>query len=107
MERCALLAALLKLSPSRRSSAAPVCSISLRSVSHFCRSRAAKSLWLEVMLVQRSLQPPPLSGLRIVGGHVVLPLPRHFKARFLQSRDDVGATADDAVFDALHQVVPE
>ena len=42
-----------------------------------------------------------------MGGHVALALPRHFEARFLQSRDDVGAAADDAVLDALHQVVPD
>ena len=70
MECCALLAALFKLSPRRRSSVTPVSSISRRSVSHFRRSQAAKSFWLEVMLVQRSLQPPALPGLRVAGGHV-------------------------------------
>ena len=76
MERRALLAALLKLSPSRRRCAAPVCSIALRPVSHFCCSRSAKSLRVEVLLVQRSLQPPPLPALRVVGGHVALALAR-------------------------------
>ena len=59
------------------------------------------------MLVQRSLQPPPLPGLRVVGGHVVPALPRHVEAGLLQRLDDVGAVAHDAVLDALHQVVAD
>ena len=42
-----------------------------------------------------------------MGGHVALALARHFEARFLQRCDDAGAIADDAVLDALHQVVPD
>ena len=42
-----------------------------------------------------------------MGGHVVPALPRHVEARFLQRGDDVGAVADDAVLDALHQVVAD
>ena len=70
MECCASLAAVLKLSPSLRSSREAVASISSRSVSSFCRSLSVKSLWLEVMLVQRSLQPPPLSAAGIPRSHV-------------------------------------
>ena len=47
------------------------------------------------MLVQRSLQPPPLPALRVAGGHVVLALPRHFESGFLQR------------LDALNQIVPD
>ena len=59
------------------------------------------------MLVQRSLQPPPLPALRVAGGHVALALPRHFEFRFLQRGNDIGAAVHDAVLDALHQVVPD
>ncbi len=37
----------------------------------------------------------------------MLALPRHVEFRILEGRDDIGATADDAVLDALHQVVPD
>ncbi len=47
------------------------------------RHRALKSFALEVMLVQRSFQPPPLPTVRVVGGHVVLALARHVEARLL------------------------
>ena len=57
------------------------------------------------MLVQRSLQPPPLPALRVVGGHVALALPRHFEAGFFQRGADVGSIAHDTVLEALHQVV--
>ena len=40
-------------------------------------SWSLNSFSLEVMLVQRSFQPPPLPTLRVVGGHVVLALARH------------------------------
>ena len=59
------------------------------------------------MLVQRSLQPPPLPAVRIPRGHVAVALARHFKTRLLQGGDDVGAALHGAVLDALHQVVPE
>ena len=59
------------------------------------------------MLIQRSLQPPPLSAVRIAGGHVALALARHAKAGFLEGGDDVGAAAHRAVLDTLHQVVPD
>ena len=42
-----------------------------------------------------------------MGGHVALALPRRLESGFIQGGDDVGATADDAVLDALHQVVPD
>ena len=45
------------------------------------------------MLVQRSLQPPPLSAVRIPRGHVAVALARHVKARLLQGGDDVGAVS--------------
>ena len=57
------------------------------------------------MLVQRSLQPPPLPAVRIPRGHVAVALARHVKARLLQGGDDVGAALHGAVLDALHQVV--
>ena len=106
MECCASLAAVLKLSPSLRSSRVAVASISIHSVSSFCRSLSVKSLWLEVMLVQRSLQPPPLPAVRIPRGHVAVALARHVKARLLQGGDDVGAALHGAVLDPLHEVVP-
>ena len=59
------------------------------------------------MLVQRSLQPPPLPALRVAGGHVVPALARHFKASVFEGGDDVGAALHDAVLDALHQIVPD
>ena len=59
------------------------------------------------MLVQRSLQPPPLPGLRVAGGHLAVALPRHFESRVLERGDDVGAVTHEAVLDALHQVVPD
>ena len=59
------------------------------------------------MLVQRSLQPPPLPAVRIAGGHVAVALARHFKAGLLQSGDHVAAALHGAVLDALHQVVPD
>ena len=90
MVRSALLATLLKLSPSRRSLLAAVSSISRRSVSSRRRSLAVKSLWLEVMLVQRSFQPPPVPAVRVPSGHVFLALARHLKARLLQG----GVTVD-------------
>ena len=59
------------------------------------------------MLVQRSLQPPPLPTVRIPGGDVAVALARHLKARFLQGGDDIGAAVDYAALDALDQVVPD
>ena len=59
------------------------------------------------MLVQHSLQPPPLPALRIGGGHVAGTLPRNLKAGFLQGGDHLGAAAHRAVLEALHQVVPD
>ena len=57
------------------------------------------------MLVQRSFQPPPLPTLRVVGGHVVLALARHLKARLLQGGDDAGPVLHRPGLDALQQVV--
>ena len=59
------------------------------------------------MLIQRSLQPPPLPRLRVAGGHVAVALARHVEARFLQRGDDVGAAAHGAELDALQQVVAD
>ena len=59
------------------------------------------------MLVQRSLQPPPLPGLRVAGGHIAVALARHFESRILQRGDDVTAAAHGAVLDALRQVVAD
>ena len=107
MVRSALLATALKLSPSTFSSRAAVASISARSVSSRRWSLAVKSPWFEVMLVQRSLQPPPLAVVRIPDGQVALALARHLEAGFLQGGDDVGAAPHRAVLDALRQVVPD
>ncbi|MCY4600657.1 MAG: hypothetical protein OXF27_12155 [Acidobacteria bacterium] len=59
------------------------------------------------MLVHRSLQPPPLPGLRVAGGQVVLALARHVESGILQRGDDVGAAVHGAVLDPLHQVVAD
>ena len=59
------------------------------------------------MLVQRSLQPPPLAVVRIPDGQVGLALARHLEAGFLQGGDHVGAAPHGAVLDALRQVVPD
>ena len=69
--------------------------------------RALKSFALEVMLVQRSFQPPPLPTVRVVGGHVVLALARHVEARLLQGGDDAGPVLHRAALDAPQQVVPD
>ena len=58
------------------------------------------------MLVQRSLQPPPIPAAGVPRGHVAVALARHLKAGLLQSGDDIGAAVHGAVLDALHQVVP-
>ena len=58
------------------------------------------------MLVQRSLQPPPIAAAGIPRGHVAVALARHFKAGLLQGGDDIGAALHGAVLDALHEVVP-
>ena len=59
------------------------------------------------MLVQRSFQPPPLSAVRIAGGHVVPALARHFEADRLEGGDHVAAALHRALLDALHQVVAD
>ena len=60
------------------------------------------------MLVQRSLQPPPLPAVRIAGGHVVPALAGHLEAgSVLQGGDHVGAALHRAVLDALYQVVAD
>ena len=59
------------------------------------------------MLVQRSLQPPPLPAVRLPRGHVAGALARHFKAGLLEGGDHVGAALHGAVLDALHEVVPD
>ncbi len=107
MERSAPLATALKLSPSRSSSRVAASSIYCRSVSSRHRSRAVKSFGVEVVLIQLSLQPPPLSGVGIAGGQIVLALARHVEADFLQGGDHVGAALYRAVLDALHQIVAD
>ena len=72
-----------------------------------CRIRALNSFSLEVMLVQRSFQPPPLPTLRVVGGHVVLALARHVESRLLQGGDHAGPVLHRAARDAPQQVVPD
>ena len=76
-----------------------------RSFSSRRWSLAVKSFGVEVMLVQRSLQPPPLAVVGIPDGHVVLALARHLEAGVLQGGDHVGAVAHRAVLDALREVV--
>ena len=97
----------LKLSPRRRNSLATVSSISRWSATGRRRSRDVNSFGVEVMLVQRSLQPPPLPAGRVEGGHVVLALARHLETRVFEGGNDIGAALHDAVLDALHQVVPD
>ncbi|MCY4660239.1 MAG: hypothetical protein OXF93_10585, partial [Acidobacteria bacterium] len=107
MVRNALSATALKLLPSTFSSRAAVVSISARSFSSRRWSLEAKSPWFEVMLVQRSLHPPPFPVVRIPDGQVALALAPHLKAGFLEGGDDVGAALHGAVLDALCQVVPD
>ena len=107
MVRSALLATAFNLSPSRSSSRVAVSSICCRSVSSRLRSREVKSFGVEVVLIQFSLQPPPLSTVRIAGGQIVLALARHFEADLLQGGNHVGAALYRAVLDALHQVVTD
>ena len=107
MVRSASSTTALKLSPSRRSSPAAVSSICRWSVSSWSRSREVKSFRVEVMLVQRSLRPPPLPALRGAGGYVVLALARHVESRVFEGGDDIGAVAHATVLDALHQVVSD
>jgi len=59
------------------------------------------------MLVQRSLQPPPLAVVGIPDGHVALALTGHFEAGVLQGGDHVGAAPHGAVLDTLREVVPD
>ena len=107
MERSAPVATALKLSPSRASSRAAVSSIRFRSASSLPLNRDGKSFGLEVSLIQFSLQPPPLSAVRIAGGDVVLALAGHLQANILQRGDHVGAALDRAVLDALQQIVAD
>ncbi|WP_423928644.1 hypothetical protein [Candidatus Palauibacter sp.] len=59
------------------------------------------------MLIQLSLQPPPLAAVQIVGGEIVLAPARHIEADFLQGGDHVGAALHRAVLHALHDVVAD
>ncbi|WP_420464411.1 hypothetical protein [Candidatus Palauibacter sp.] len=59
------------------------------------------------MLIQLSLQPPPLAAVRIESGEIVLAPARHIEADFLQGGEHVGAALHRAVFDALHEVVAD
>ena len=60
----------------------------------------------QAMLVQRSLQPPPLPALRVAGGHVVPALARHLETCAFERGDDVGAALHDAVLERAGQVSP-
>ena len=103
----AFLATRREFSPSCRSSLAVNSSISLRSVSSRVRSRSVNSFALEVNSVQFSFQPPPVPGLGVQRGEVVLPLARHFEVRLPQGGDDFVAIPHRSVLDALEQVVPD
>ena len=81
MVRSAFLATRREFSPSCPSSLAVNSSISLRSVSSRLRSRSVKSFALEVKCVQLSFQPPPVPGLGVQRGEVVLALARHLQPR--------------------------
>ena len=59
------------------------------------------------MLVQRSLQPPPVPAVRIAGGHVATALARHFKPRLYKRGHHVGAATHRAVLNSLHQVIAD
>ena len=62
---------------------------------------------MEVLLIQRSFQPPPLAAVRIAGGQVVLALAGHLEAGLLQGGDHIGAAPHRAVLDALQEVVAD
>ena len=66
-----------------------------------------ESFPVEVTLVQRSLQPPPVSCLRMPGGHVVLALARHLQVELLQRPHHAGAVGDRTGGHAGHQVLPD
>ena len=103
----AFLATRREFSASRSSSLAVNSLISLRSVSSRFRSRSVNSFALEVNSVQFSFQPPPVSGLGVQRGEVVLALARYFEARLLERCDNLFAIPHGAVLDALEQVVPD
>ena len=107
MERSAFLAARREFSPSRPSSLAVNSSISRLSLSSLLRSRSVKSFAVEVLSIQFSFQPPPVAGLGVQRGEVVLALARHFQARLPKGGDDIGPVPRRAVLDALEQVVPD
>ena len=62
---------------------------------------------VEVTVVQRPLQPPPIAGLRIPGGHVVLALARHLQAELLQRPHHAAAVGDRAGNHTGHQVLAD
>ncbi len=107
MVRGAFLAARREFPTGRAGSLAVTSPISRRSLPRRLRVRPVKSFGLEVKGVQSSLQPPAVPGLGVHRGQVLLPLPRHFKARFTQRGDDIEAVLHRAVLDALEQVVPD
>ena len=105
--RSAFLATRREFSPSRPSSLAVNSSISRLSLSSRLLSRAVKSFAVEVLSIQSSFQPPPVPGLGVQRGEVVLALARHFETRLPQCGDDIGTIPHHAVLDALEQVVPD
>ena len=107
MVRSAFLATRREFSPSLSSSLAVNSSISRRSPSSRLRSRSVKSFAVEVLSIQFSFQPPPVPGLGVQRGQVVLALARHLKARFPQRGDDIGTVLHRGALDALEQVVPD
>ena len=103
----AFVATRREFSPSRPSSLAVNSSISLRSLSSRLRSLSVKSFAVEVLSIQSSFQPPPVPGLGVQRGEVVLAPARHFETRLPQCGDDIGTIPHHAVLDALEQVVPD
>ena len=62
----------------------------VRSLSSLLRSRSVKSFAVEVLSIQSSFQPPPVPGLGVQRGQVVLALARHFETCLPQCGDDIG-----------------
>ena len=60
---------------------------------------------MEVLLIDRSFQPPLAAALRVHRRDVVLALTRHLQARFPQGGDHPGTVRDNPGLDVLFQVV--
>ena len=94
-------------SASRPRSLAVNSSVSRRSVSSRLRSRSVKAFALEVKCVQFSFQPPPVPGLEVQRGEVVLALARHIEARLPHCSDDIVVVLHGSVLDPLEQEAPD